>query len=190
MIKFTSVEEEAPPLEKGDGETKDNLYELAKTLQVSLESERDLIVLGGASGNELGMSASNSQDLLSTASPIFGYNTFELNEENVNSISSPDNDEEEEDYGLDQSLTEDFRHGITNINYDFDVSDQSAENSVAVDQLIGGAAPQDSHSGRMLIEDSPKDVLLPTPLLPVALPQPATDTRSQAVEPENLFIHK
>lgn len=167
----------------------ENLYELAKTLQVSLENERDLILLGGGGGGAGGLSASNSQDLLSTASPIFGYNTFEMVDDHLNSISSPDNDEE--DYGLDQSLTEDFRHGITNINYDFDVcSDQSAENSVAE----GGKG--DLLTSKMLIEESPKDELLPSPLVPMVTGAKASvdpheaRRRPHEQDPENLFIHK
>lgn len=174
----------------------ENLYQLAKTLQVSLENERDLIMLGG------GMSASNSQDLLSTASPIFGYSTFEMVDDNLNSISSPDNEEDYE--GLDQSLTEDFRHGITNINYDFDVSDHSAENSVAE----GLKQPKRDRealtldmltSSKTLIEDSPKEHL-PSPLLPTTVGISADNSgtvvdggrakEKKRVEPENLLIHK
>lgn len=175
---------------------KENLYELAKTLQVSLENERDLIMLGGGAGAGAGggLSASNSQDLLSTASPIFGYNTFEMVDDNLNSVSSPDN--EEEDYGLDQSLTDDFRHGITNINYDFDFSDQSAENSVAEGCKGEGA---DLLTSKMLIEESPKDELLPSPLVPMVTTTGAISSgdlhehkekRAHGQDPENLFIHK
>lgn len=131
------------------------------------------------------MSASNSQDILSTASPIFGYNTFERVEDR-----QQDEDDDDDDYGLDQSLTEDYRHGITNINYDFDVSDQSAENSVNEPER------QDLLTSKMLIEESPKDVLLPSPLQPTAVaPEPAVEEhrsrhRHGHSEPENLFIHK
>ena len=176
MIRFTSFEEsiQEPP--------KENLYELANTLRVSLENERDLIVLGNTSGGGE-MSASHSQDLLSSASPLFGYI-----EENLNSSStSPDNDEDI--YGLDQSLTEDFRHGITNINYDFDVSDHSAENSVSL-PLPSSAGPDELLSSRLLIEDSP-DVLLPSPLQPiVASPAREAPVQKQKPDPGNLLIHK
>lgn len=196
MIQFSSLEDSALPVAEAPSESfQGNLYDLAKTLQVSLDSERDLIVLGGGGG----LSASNSQDLLLTASPIFGYKV----EDNLNSLSSPDNEETE--YGLDQSLTEDFRHGITNINYDFDLSDHSAENSVAAPALCPDKLLLTS---RTLIEDSPNDELLPQPMLPT-LPatqypdeQPVRDShpslgiavgehpkRLQA-DPENLLIHK
>lgn len=192
-IQLTSCETLEMELDTGP---KENLYELAKTLQVSLENERDLIMLGGGAGAGAGggLSASNSQDLLSTASPIFGYNTFEMVDDNLNSVSSPDN--EEEDYGLDQSLTDDFRHGITNINYDFDFSDQSAENSVAEGGKGEGA---DLLTSKMLIEESPKDELLPSPLVPMVTTTGATSSgdlhehkekRAHGQDPENLFIHK
>lgn len=207
MIKFTSVDEEEQEEEFQELQQKvlpqqpnENLFELAKTLQVSLENERDLIVLGAAAGTGgdgcVSMSASNSQDLLLTASPIFGYHPYEVPEDALNSsVSSPDNDDQEE-YGLDRSLTEDFRHGITNINYDFDVSDHSAENSVAVDvrPILDIPAPDALLSSRMLIEDSPKDVQLPSPILPTvsaAIGSTAErDSRGSAADPENLFIHK
>lgn len=208
VIKFTSVDEEEEVEVQGLQQKvlpqpNENLFELAKTLQVSLENERDLIVLGGAGGGTSGgdgcasMSASNSQDLLLTASPIFGYHPYEVPDDALNSVSSPDNDEEE--YGLDQSLTEDFRHGITNINYDFDVSDHSAENSVAVDgrPILDIPEPDAPLSSRMLIEDSPKDMQLPSPILPTVsapiVPVESTaeeDSRRSAADPENLFIHK
>lgn len=154
-IQLTSFEDVQTTAK--DVPAEDNLYELARTLQVSLDSERDLILLGGG-----GMSTSNSQDLLST-SPIFGY----VLEDNPNSISSPSPDND--NYGLDLSLTEGFRHGISNINYDFDVSDHSAENSVAEGGPVAIAPPTDLFANKTLIEDSPKDVLLPSPLQPTSL---------------------
>lgn len=139
------------------GEDKENLYELAKTLQISLESEQDLILLGGG-GTMDGLTASNSQDILSSTSPIFGYHSCDVSGDLA--LSSPDNKEEPDDnYGFDQSLVEDFRHGITNINYDFDVSDHSADHSTA-------AESEELLSKRLLIEESPKDILLPSPLIP------------------------
>lgn len=187
MIKFTSFEEDCPAVVNNTKEGPEStVYDLAKTLQVSLDSERDLIVLAGASGG--GLSASNSQDLLSTAavSPIFSY----LAEDQINALSSPDN--EDDDYGLDQSLTEDFRHGITNINYDFDLSDHSAENSVAASESCKAADELLLTSNRTLIEDSPKDGLLPTPLLPTVPSDIANVHRPRRAEadPDNLFIHK
>lgn len=191
MIKFTSFEEDCPAVENNTKDAPEStVYDLAKTLQVSLESERDLIVLAGASGG--GLSASNSQDLLSTAaaSPIFSY----LADDQITALSSPDN--EDDDYGLDQSLTEDFRHGITNINYDFDLSDHSAENSVAASESCKVADELLLTSNRTLIEDSPKDGLLPTPLLPTVQSDNANVNREQQrhrraeVDPENLLIHK
>lgn len=172
---FKDVTVTAPP--------KEDLYALAKTLQESLESDRDLILLGASAP---GLSASNSQDLLSTASPIFGYNAFEMGDDQLNSISSP----EEDDYGLDHSLTDDFRNGISNINYDFDVSDHSAEDSVVPQagrpqliDLTGG----DLVTNKTLIEDSPMEDTLPSPLLPITVVKPGS---SSTFPDENLFVQK
>lgn len=140
-------------------EPKEDLYVLAKTLQESLESDRDLILLGGAGTSS--MSASNSLDLLSTASPIFGYNV----DDNLNSISSPDDDE----YDLDTSLTDDFRNGISNINYDFDVSDPSAvalDDTTNVDRQPKTILIGDLLWNKILIEHSPIEDTLPSPLVP------------------------
>lgn len=65
------------------------------------------------------LSASNSADILS-ASPIFNYNTFDTH--SLDDLATPD------EFG-----SVNFIHGLTNINYDFDLSDCSAENSVAED---------------------------------------------------------
>lgn len=191
LTAFSSVTVTEPP--------KEDLYALAKTLQESLESDRDLILLGGG-GSGTGMSASNSQDLLSTASPIFGYNTFEMVDDNLNSVSSPD---EEDEFGLDNSLTDDFRNGISNINYDFDVSDHSAENSVALDESQGVKMDRpleinltgNLQINKTLIEDSPMEDTLPSPLQPTSaaaatVPRSAGDRQSDVFQDDNLFVQK
>lgn len=64
--------------------------------------------------------ADNSTDLL-FASPIFNYTPFDT--------SSLDGGETPDD--LLSTTTSEFKGGLTNINYDFDLSDLSGENSVA-----------------------------------------------------------
>uniref|UniRef100_A0A182QZG9 Rab5 GDP/GTP exchange factor n=1 Tax=Anopheles farauti TaxID=69004 RepID=A0A182QZG9_9DIPT len=64
-----------------------------------------------------GMSASNSADLLS-ASPSFDYNNI-FDAQSLDGLATPDD------------LATDFIRGIRNINYDFDFSDHSGENSTA-----------------------------------------------------------
>lgn len=68
------------------------------------------------------LSNSNSADLLS-ASPIFNYSPFDT--QSLDELATPD-----------EFAPINFIHGLTNINYDFDLSDNSAENSVADDQKI------------------------------------------------------
>ncbi|XP_061504636.1 rab5 GDP/GTP exchange factor [Anopheles gambiae] len=65
------------------------------------------------------MSASNSADLLS-ASPSFDYNNI-FDAQSLDGLATPDD------------LATDFIRGIRNINYDFDFSDHSGENSTAED---------------------------------------------------------
>uniref|UniRef100_A0A182PWA1 Rab5 GDP/GTP exchange factor n=1 Tax=Anopheles epiroticus TaxID=199890 RepID=A0A182PWA1_9DIPT len=65
------------------------------------------------------MSASNSGDLLS-ASPSFDYNNI-FDAQSLDGLATPDD------------LATDFIRGIRNINYDFDFSDHSGENSTAED---------------------------------------------------------
>uniref|UniRef100_A0A182NM47 Rab5 GDP/GTP exchange factor n=1 Tax=Anopheles dirus TaxID=7168 RepID=A0A182NM47_9DIPT len=64
-----------------------------------------------------GMSASNSADLLS-ASPSFDYNNI-FDAQSLDGLATPDD------------LATDFIRGIRNINYDFDFSDHSGDNSTA-----------------------------------------------------------
>lgn len=194
IIQFATTLKEPSPQPTGltDPDAHENLYDLAKTLQDSLEHDRDLIAINSPAdaAAEGGLSASNSQDLLSTVSPIFGYNSFELAaEETPNSLSSPDNDEDEDFDGVDLSMTEDFRHGITNINYDFDLSEHSSEHSAA-GPSCSGRIPAATTSDKMLIEDSPKDVLLPMPLLPTTVTRRPPSAEEQQATPENLLIHK
>lgn len=177
------------PKETVKAEQNEDFTSLARSLQDKFESEKDLISLGGT------LSTSTSRDLLSSASPIFGYTTFELVNDNLQS-SSPDD-----------QMTIDFRHGITNINYDFDFSDNSNDNSVE-EVLQGNLLAKENSSGdpkndlidefdplsrnsrgdrskvdkltielkdsdelllsKSLIEDTPSEILLPSPLKPVA----------------------
>uniref|UniRef100_A0A182KCQ3 Rab5 GDP/GTP exchange factor n=1 Tax=Anopheles christyi TaxID=43041 RepID=A0A182KCQ3_9DIPT len=65
------------------------------------------------------MSASNSADLLS-ASPSFDYNNI-FDAQSLDGLATPDD------------LATDFIRGIRNINYDFDFSDHSGDNSTAED---------------------------------------------------------
>ncbi|CAD7083043.1 unnamed protein product [Hermetia illucens] len=71
------------------------------------------------------MSASSSADLL-YSSPIFNYSPFDTN--SLGDAATP------EDFLSGQMP--DFTGGITNINYDFDLSDHSGDNSVAEDTNI------------------------------------------------------
>uniref|UniRef100_A0A182MJB4 Rab5 GDP/GTP exchange factor n=1 Tax=Anopheles culicifacies TaxID=139723 RepID=A0A182MJB4_9DIPT len=66
-----------------------------------------------------GLSASNSADLLS-ASPSFDYNNI-FDSQSLDGLATPDD------------LATDFIRGIRNINYDFDFSDHSGDNSTAED---------------------------------------------------------
>lgn len=66
-----------------------------------------------------GLSASNSADLLS-ASPSFDYNNI-FDAQSLDGLATPDD------------LATDFIRGIRNINYDFDFSDHSGDNSTAED---------------------------------------------------------
>ncbi|XP_065090128.1 rab5 GDP/GTP exchange factor [Ochlerotatus camptorhynchus] len=130
-----------------------------------------------------GMSASNSADLLS-ASPIFDYNKV-FDTQSLDEIATPDD------------LAHTFIKGIRNINYDFDFSDHSGENSVADDvdhKPSPAAVPSVSRfdldefdpliakeradkvsplplqsttgSGNLLDEDSPRALLLESPIKP------------------------
>lgn len=122
-----------------------------------------------------GLSNSNSADILSV-SPIFGYSAFDA--QSLDEIATPDEFN--------------FVHGLTNINYDFDLSDNSADNSVAEDnELHIPASKSDLEEFDPLIplknkedrkievdlplrtntiidaNNSPNEILLPSPLKPV-----------------------
>uniref|UniRef100_U5EY36 Putative rab guanine nucleotide exchange factor gef 1 n=1 Tax=Corethrella appendiculata TaxID=1370023 RepID=U5EY36_9DIPT len=129
------------------------------------------------------ISASNSADLLS-ASPLFDYNTFDT--QSLDELATPD-----------EFLRQDFIRGIRNINYDFDFSDNSGENSVAEDTEPSPAQPQQTQkinhddlnefdplatksatnlalpsaeetAAKTLIDDeSPRALLLESPLKPI-----------------------
>ncbi|XP_050073895.1 rab5 GDP/GTP exchange factor [Anopheles maculipalpis] len=73
-----------------------------------------------------GLSASNSADLLS-ASPSFDYNNI-FDAQSLDGLATPDD------------LATDFIRGIRNINYDFDFSDHSGDNSTAEDYDPRGVA--------------------------------------------------
>lgn len=126
---------------------------------------------------------SNSTDLL-FASPIFNYTPFDTR--SLDSLATPD----------ELLNTTDFTGGITNINYDFDLSDFSGENSTADD--VGNASlkldleefdpllkksdefelPLDNIDNNGTIEidkpktlmesDSPSEILLQSPIKPIA----------------------
>ncbi|XP_055687773.1 rab5 GDP/GTP exchange factor [Lutzomyia longipalpis] len=177
-MPLTSVDEMLDKVEQPELET------LARNLTDTLETTAKEDGMLGT------ISASNSTDLLS-ASPIFGYSSFDVN--SLDGLATP------EDF-----IPIDFRHGLTNINYDFDFSDNSAENSVAedpagevraslpvsrsdleeFDPLLAREAeepppPKDlklpdareaESMQRSIIDagDSPNEVLLPSPLKPTA----------------------
>lgn len=131
------------------------------------------------------LQATANADML-FASPIFNYTTsFEDSQQQFNeSLNSTE----------DLLLTAEFRGGLTNINYDFDLSDHSADNSAADDLQefdplasgrssmgfqpasnfainsssgIGGAAAAGA-ANVSLLDDSPtNDNLLPSPLKPL-----------------------
>uniref|UniRef100_A0A182IZ92 Rab5 GDP/GTP exchange factor n=1 Tax=Anopheles atroparvus TaxID=41427 RepID=A0A182IZ92_ANOAO len=80
-----------------------------------------------------GLSASNSADLLS-ASPSFDYNNI-FDAQSLDGLATPDD------------LATDFIRGIRNINYDFDFSDHSGDNSTADDLDPRGPRPGTSGAG-------------------------------------------
>ncbi|XP_035785843.1 rab5 GDP/GTP exchange factor-like [Anopheles albimanus] len=74
-----------------------------------------------------GMSASNSADLLS-ASPSFDYNNI-FDAQSLDGLTMPDD------------MATDYIRGIRNINYDFDFSDHSGDNSTAEEFDIRALKP-------------------------------------------------
>ncbi|GAB0090453.1 rab5 GDP/GTP exchange factor [Sergentomyia squamirostris] len=178
-IPLASVDEILEKVEQPEA-----METLAKNLADTLETVRDEGMLGM-------ISASNSTDLLS-ASPIFGYSSFDVN--SLDGLATPD-----------EFVPIDFSHGLTNINYDFDFSDNSADNSVAdevgteakhplpvsrsdleeFDPLLSkevdeASPPKDlklpekaNEAGimqRSIIDsgDSPNEIFLPSPIKPIA----------------------
>uniref|UniRef100_A0A6B2EM61 Putative vacuolar assembly/sorting protein vps9 n=1 Tax=Phlebotomus kandelakii TaxID=1109342 RepID=A0A6B2EM61_9DIPT len=142
-IQLASVDEILDRVEQPELET------LARNLTDTLET-KDEGMLGT-------ISASNSTDLLS-ASPIFGYSSFDVN--SLDGLVTPDD-----------FVPIDFSHGLTNINYDFDFSDNSAENSVAEDVVgeVRSSLPVsrsdleefDPLLAREVVEETPKELKLP-----------------------------
>lgn len=155
-----------------------NLSDTLVAPLVAVGSEKDLIP-----SPLPGMSASNSADLLS-ASPIFDYNKV-FDTQSLDEIATPDD------------LAHTFIKGIRNINYDFDFSDHSGENSVAdevdhknsstvvtsvnrldldefdpliakerADKVSPLPLQSTSSSGNLLDEDSPRALLLESPIKP------------------------
>lgn len=118
-------------------------HSLADTLSIDAAVGSSLV--GGG-----GISASNSTDLLS-ASPIFQYSHEHHGIERYEHSSSFDTQSLDDGGGGDDADTptsEEFaiapgdylNGGLTNINYEFDLSDLSADNSVAEDGIGAGAA--------------------------------------------------
>ncbi|KNC34700.1 hypothetical protein FF38_09134 [Lucilia cuprina] len=128
-------------------------------LDTSTSNTHQLSIRDGANNSSLGRlsplpSSQQSTDML-FASPIFNY-TFDSN-----SLLDEPSDSTD-----DLMLTAEFRGGLTNINYDFDLSDHSNENSVAEDVKIN------------LAEFDP---LLKQPTPPSEnQPQPSTSSQIQA----------
>lgn len=137
-----------------------------------------LTIIPSTSGR---LSTSNSTDLLS-ASPIFNYSPFDS--QSLSELVTPEEFPPTTDY---------IPGGLTNINYDFDLSDCSAENSVAeeldstakqdnairqesprapLDFKLGEPATASSRgpsTTNSLLdgENSPVETLLPSPLKPI-----------------------
>ncbi|XP_058063671.1 rab5 GDP/GTP exchange factor [Anopheles bellator] len=88
----------------------------------------------------MSMSASNSADLLS-ASPSFDYNNI-FDAQSLDGLTTPDD------------LATDFIRGIRNINYDFDFSDHSGDNSAADDCDVRALKPTASSSGSAVVVSS------------------------------------
>ncbi|XP_053675406.1 rab5 GDP/GTP exchange factor [Anopheles nili] len=158
------------------GQVDELVQSLSKTLTAPLVSVDAGPSEGAAPATPFyGMSASNSADLLS-ASPSFDYNNI-FDAQSMDGLTTPDD------------LATDFIRGIRNINYDFDFSDHSGDNSTTEDFDPRGlmkpnpnarsAPPTISHFD--LEEFDPllrrtEAVVRPAePLLPLPL-QPATST--------------
>lgn len=112
----------------------------------------------------------NLSDNLYVNSSLSGLSPFD--ESSLNGLATP------EEYLL--NAASDYQSGLTNINYDFDLSDLSGENSMAenienlptanieeFDPLVENSA-QDKQNGNtsILDTDSPNQKVLPSPLKP------------------------
>lgn len=162
------------------------MISLANNLSETLAIEAAIGGVGSDTGGGGGcghyLSNSNSVDLLS-ASPIFNYSPFDT--QSLDELATPDD-----------FTPINFIHGLTNINYDFDLSDHSGENSVA-DDFKGSSGDnkkidldefdplieKDTKSKALslccisdgnqaaasasLIDDSPNDIVLQSPLKPI-----------------------
>lgn len=87
-----------------------------------------------------------SGDFLSP-SPIFGFGSFDT--QSLDELATPD------EYGSEQ-----FFHGLTNVNYDIDLSDLSADNSAAEDAPVSTEVfkpKQDPFSPDGLLKSSTRD---------------------------------
>uniref|UniRef100_T1GSF3 VPS9 domain-containing protein n=1 Tax=Megaselia scalaris TaxID=36166 RepID=T1GSF3_MEGSC len=111
----------------------------------------------------------NFSDNLFSNSPINGPSPFDEN--SLNGLISP------EEYLL--NATSDYQSGLTNINYDFDLSDLSGENSIAenveavsgqgnVDDVISSedvSVNKEQNKNKSILDsDSPNQKVLPSPL--------------------------
>ncbi|XP_055913318.1 rab5 GDP/GTP exchange factor [Eupeodes corollae] len=97
----------------------DNAIPIMSTLALK-DTTKDRLSPGTAATAGSSMLSNNTTDLL-FASPIFNYTPFDT--ASLDGVETPDD--------LLTTTTSEFKGGLTNINYDFDLSDLSGENSVA-----------------------------------------------------------
>ena len=135
-----------------------DLINLARNLSETLTSDNNQLKIKSIGA----MSASNSTDFLS-ASPLFGYSPFDT--QSLDELATPDD-----------FHPINFIHGLTNINYDFDISDNSNDNSVAEDDKfvtnqipteLNFDASQAMSTSILDSGDSPNEILLPSPIKPI-----------------------
>ncbi|XP_055844202.1 rab5 GDP/GTP exchange factor [Episyrphus balteatus] len=98
----------------------ENPTPIMSTLSLKDTTKDRLSPAAGTAGVTTSMLTDNSTDLL-FASPIFNYTPFDT--ASLDGVETPDD--------LLTTTTSEFKGGLTNINYDFDLSDLSGENSVA-----------------------------------------------------------
>lgn len=176
MKKKSVIEQTAPTTQTNFDDLVRNLSDTLVAPLVPADSDKNLIP-----SPLPGMSASNSADLLS-ASPIFDYNKV-FDTQSIDEIATPDD------------VAHTFIKGIRNINYDFDFSDHSGENSAADDvdlkpsascvqmsrfdleefdpllerdreEKVASLALKPTSGGNLLDEDSPRALLLESPIKP------------------------